>query len=126
MESIETADLIELVLIMREPLGSQLQFWLTASFAVIVASFVAGSRLTVRFRVSIGLLYLLATAMTFAGWAAIGEELFVLYKELESRGVELEPPWMVAGLRLFLLILGTVLTLVFLYQDRHHDGSGNA
>ena len=126
MESLETADLIELVLIQREALNSQLQFWISATFAVIAASFVAGPRLTTRYRLSIGLLYFLTTAMTLTGWAAAGEELMSMYAVLGSRGVTIDPPWVSATLRLMLMVLGTMLTLVFLYHDRSHADGENA
>ena len=126
MESIETSDLIELALIQREALSAQLQFWLSATFAVIVASFVAGSRLTARYRLSIGLLYLLATAMTFAGWVESGEEIFSWYAELESRGIFFDAPIFTIVLRFLLMTVGTVLTIVFLYQDRRPSDGENA
>ncbi len=61
MDSIASADLMELVLLQRESFDFQLQFWITATFAVIVASFVAGQKLTVRYRLVLGALYLLTT-----------------------------------------------------------------
>ena len=125
MESVETADLIELVLIQREALASQLQFWLSVTFAVIAASFIAGPRLTARYRFSIGLLYFLATAMTMTGWVAAGDELLAMHVELGARGVNVDTPWVTAVLRFTLMALGAVLTLMFLYHDRHHIDDSN-
>ncbi|CAA0100666.1 Uncharacterised protein [Halioglobus japonicus] len=125
MESMETADIVEIALIQREAIGAQLQFWLSATFAVIVASFVAGSRLTSRHRFYIGLLYLLATAMTFAGWAESGSEIVRWYAELESRGILFDAPMFTVVLRVLLMTVGTVLTITFLYQNRElNDDDG--
>lgn len=121
MESLETADLIELVLMQREAISSQLQFWLSATFAVILASFFAGSKLTGRYRLCVGLLYLLATAMTLAGWGEIGEELLMMFEELEKRGISIDPPWAAVILRFSLIALGAIITLIFLFHDRHQD-----
>lgn len=125
MESVETADLIELVLMQREALYSQMQFWLSATFAVILASFFAGSKLTGRYRLFVGLLYLLATAMTLAGWGEIGEEIMMMFDELERRGISIDPPWSAIVLRLSLIAIGATITLVFLFHDRHKDGAAD-
>ena len=117
MESIASADLIELVLIQRESITAQLQFWLSATFAVIVATFVAGSKLSARYRISIAVLYTLATLMTFAGWITNGRELLNIYTELQSRGLSIEAPWTMALLQLLIIIIGTAVTLLFLFQN---------
>ena len=126
MESIETADLIELIIIQREMIASQTQFWLSVTFAVIAASFLAGARLTIRYRLFIGLLYVLATAMSLTASAAYGQELLTMHEAILSRGVNVDTPVVAAVLRFTLMGLGTVLTLTFLYHDRLHDEDKHA
>ncbi len=126
MESIDSADLLELVLLHREALSSQTQFWLTSSFAVIVASFVAGPRLTGRYRIFIGLLYLLVTVYVFGGLVIVSRELVPIFEELQSRGISAQIPIIAASSRVLLLLFGTFLTLVFLYQDQKRSGKGDA
>lgn len=45
MESLSTAELIEIAMSMRESLDDQFQYWLTITFAVVVGSFIAGQKL---------------------------------------------------------------------------------
>ena len=56
--------------------------------------------------------------MTFAGWVVYGKELIAIFTELESCGVIVDAPYAMAALRLLLMVVGTLLTLVFLYRDR--------
>jgi len=44
VDQISSADLLNLVLAQRSSIDLQFQFWLTITFAVIVASFIAGPR----------------------------------------------------------------------------------
>ena len=56
MNDISTSDLLNLVLTQRGNIDLQFQFWLTITFAVIVAAYSAGDRLDRRLRgVDIGI-----------------------------------------------------------------------
>ncbi len=50
MESLSTAELIEIAMSMRESLDDQFQYWLTITFAVVVGSFIAGHKLNKNLR----------------------------------------------------------------------------
>jgi hypothetical protein len=62
MVGVSDAELQELTLLSAELMDAQFQYWMSVSFAVIVAVFVAGERLTDRFRLLIAILY---TAVSF-------------------------------------------------------------
>lgn len=63
MEGIDNSDLIEVVMSTQDYVGSQFEYWLTVSFAAIVAGAVAGDRLSIKVRIFLIFLYLLATAV---------------------------------------------------------------
>ena len=121
MESIASADLIELILLQRGSFDTQFQFWITTTFAVIVASFAAGSRLSGRYRLVVAALYILSTFMLFARWAYDGREMLLLVTEVQSRGIDFRPPIVFALAKLVLIVFGTVTTLTFLYHDAKSD-----
>ena len=63
MDQIPTSDLLNLLLTQRASIDLQFQFWLSITFAVIVAGFVAGRRLDLKLRLLAAALYVLASAL---------------------------------------------------------------
>ena len=125
MDQIPTSDLLSLLLTQRGSIDLQFQFWLSITFAVIVAGFVAGRRLDFKLR-------LLAAAFTCwrpslsppagcttaasasAGWPCLSAEV----STSASLGFS-------AYLRMAVMLLGTVSALVFLLRhDRREGGDG--
>ena len=51
MESLSIADLTEMVLMVSNAQDDQFQYWLSISFAVIVASFIAKEKITERLKI---------------------------------------------------------------------------
>jgi hypothetical protein len=121
MESITSAELIELVLLQRQAFDTQFQFWITATFAVIVASFVVGNRLGVRYRLAIAALYFFTTFMVFARWGHDAREMGLLLSEIQDRGIPYAAPIVFAATKAVVMLFGTVTALVFLYQDAKSD-----
>lgn len=115
MDQISSADLLNLVLAQRSSIDLQFQFWLTITFAVIVASFIAGARLVPRLRLLAAILYVTASAHITARWMSDGMTANQWLKVLASRGVDYQVPWIAAYLRMGLMLLGTVSALVFLF-----------
>ena len=115
MDQISSADLLNLVLAQRSSIDLQFQFWLTITFAVIVASFIAGPRLVPRLRLLAAILYVTASAHITARWMYDGVTANQWLKVLASRGVDYQVPWIAAYLRMGLMLLGTVSALVFLF-----------
>jgi hypothetical protein len=125
MDQISTSDLLSLLLTQRASIDLQFQFWLSITFAVIVAGFVAGGRLDRKLRVLAAVLYVLATAHLATRWiydGGVGER---WVNVLVSRGVDIGIPWVAAYLRMAVMLLGTVSALVFLFRHhRRQDGDG--
>jgi hypothetical protein len=121
MDQVPTAELVALVLTQRASIDLQFQFWLTITFGVIVAAFVAGPRLNYRLRILAAALYLLASAHLALRWmydGAVGERWVAV---LVSRGVDIGIPWIAVYLRVILMLLGTVSALVFLLATTRRD-----
>ena len=125
MDQISSADLLNLVLDQRTSIDLQFQFWLTITFAVIVASFIAGSRLVPKLRLLTALLYVLASAHITARWMYDGAAAQVWVAELARRGVVYQVPWIAAYLRMGLMLLGTVSALVFLFWHAKYTPGEN-
>lgn len=125
MDQIPTSDLLNLLLTQRASIDLQFQFWLSITFAVIVAGFVAGRRLDLKLRLLAAALYVLASAHLATRWmydGGVGER---WVNVLVSRGVDIGIPWVAAYLRMAVMLLGTVSALVFLFRHHHReDGDG--
>jgi hypothetical protein len=125
MDQIPTADLLNLLLTQRGSVDLQFQFWLSITFAVIVARFVAGRRLDFKLRLLAAVLYVLATAHLATRWmydGGVGER---WVNVLVSRGVDIGIPWHSVYLRMAVMLLGTVSALVILFRhDRREGGDG--
>ena len=115
MDQISNSDLLQLVLQQRSSIDLQFQFWLSITFAVIVASFTAGSRLVPKLRSLTALLYLLASAHLSARWYFDGQTAREWVGLLAARGIHFEIPWTAAYIRMGVMLLGTVGALVFLF-----------
>jgi hypothetical protein len=116
MDQISTADLVELLLMQRDSIDLQFQFWLTITFAAIAAGHVAGPRLQYGLRTLVTGLYVLASAHIALRWSYDGGVGSRWVAELVSRGVDIGIPWVAVWLRTGLMLLGTVSTAVFLMR----------
>ena len=119
MEAISTAELLEIAILLRDDLEDQFQFWLSITFAVIVASFIAGDRLRYSWRTVIGALYLLATVLFAFRLSESAQNLMLYLQPALERGAE----WTNSGDLVFLLraavmLVGTCATIWFLYAGR--------
>lgn len=125
MDQIPSSDLLNLLLTQRTSIDTQFQFWLSITFAVTVAGFVAGRSVNLKLRLLVAVLYVLATAHLATRWmydGAVGER---WVKVLVSRGIDIGIPWHSVYLRIAVMLLGTVSTLVFLFRhDRRAGGAG--
>ena len=63
MEAFSAAELIELTLIANELLDAQFEYWLSISFAAVVATFIGGDYLSRKMRYVLVVLYLLASTL---------------------------------------------------------------
>ena len=114
MDQVSTADLLNLLLAQRSSIDLQFQFWLTITFAVLVAGFVAGHRLRWGLRWLAAFLYAMASAHLLLRWMYDGTVGQHWVEELNRRSVDIAIPWAAVYLRMALMGIGTISTLVFL------------
>ena len=114
METVTTAELLELILASEQFIDDQLEFWLTVTFATIVASFAGDKVLTTGTRIIVSLLYMLATILFVSRWYYEAMDLNLYFSLLIQRGVHLEEPILTIVSRLALVLTGTVATLYFI------------
>jgi hypothetical protein len=113
MESVTTTDLLELILASEQFIDDQIEFWLTVTFATIVASFAGDKLLTVRNRIIVSVLYILATFLFMSRWYYEFLDLTLYFELLVNRGVLLEAPLVTIFSRIALVVAGTLATLYF-------------
>ena len=123
MDAISTAELLEIAMLLRDDLEDQFQFWLSITFAVIVASFIAGDRLRYSWRTIVGALYLLATVLFAVRLSESAQNLMLYLTPALERGAE----WSNSGdvvflLRAAVMLVGTCATIWFLYAGRKESG----
>jgi hypothetical protein len=123
MDSLSTAELLEVAMNFRNSLDNQFQYWLTITFAVLVAGFVAGPKLSTTHRRVITILYFLAAALFFTRTLVDVRNFGIYIQAATERGAEwystLAP--MLIGGRSILYILGTSITLWFLNSDKRRN-----
>ena len=105
---------------------TQFQYWLYVTFAVVVAGFSAGGRLTPRLRYLVAMLYGLASfTLIYRYFGAIVIAVTFTEELLES-GVELQfAVWPLGIARIFLFGLGTFVALYFLFGERGKEGENS-
>ena len=118
-------ELLEIALILRDDMQEQFEFWLSITFAVIISSFFAGSRILPSWRVLIGSLYLLSTALFTVRYTMSSRNFQTYLNEaIEAGSTWVDAAGVMYSLRILLLIVGTVATIWFLYansKDRAND-----
>ena len=114
MNDVSTSDLLNLVMTQRGNIDLQFQFWLTITFAVIIAAYSAGDRLDRRLRVMAAALYLLATVHLATRWIYDGSVGSRWVNVLHARGIDFDIPWFAVYTRMALMVLGTTAAVVFL------------
>ena len=94
MEQLSPAELLEFIMLHESVIDSQLQFWMTATFAIVVASFAARDVLTHRMRLIVSGLYLVATFVFASRWLYAVLDILVYATALSDIGITMLPvPW---------------------------------
>ena len=116
MDSLSTAELLELILNLRSDLGTQFQYWLSITFALLVARYIAGERFQMRWRIFAAVLYGLATAAFGMLYYVSGLNFRIYLAELSKRGdFWTDQSTMIIAIRMTLFVVGTIGTLWFLF-----------
>ena len=117
MESISAAELYELYQSALELTDAQFQYWLSASFAVIVASYLAGDRMGNTTRWCIALAYLVGGALFFSRYMQVAGTAVISQDELVARELQLILGPLTSGpfqpLRSFFWFIGSLGTVWF-------------
>lgn len=121
MDQFSPAELAELFFIRESAIDAQFQFWITITFAVIVANFVAGKRLSKRSRSVIALLYGLAVVVLVSRWYYVALDAIQFRQQLQDLGVALNFPIVTLYSRVVLVALGTSVSITFLLSNWLRD-----
>ena len=118
MDQFSPFELTELFFSRESVIDTQFQYWITFTFAVIVASFVAGNRLNRRLRVVVASLYAIATIVVVSRWYYVGQDLVAFIAQLREHGVAIGIPWITIASRVVLVALGSSAAIVFLLSEK--------
>ena len=124
MDSITNAELLELFFVSNEFIESQFQYWLSISFAAIIATSIVGERMANPIRYTLIVLYVMATVLFLLRYISAVEEFRSIATEASlrnivgDRGEALARPTLI--LRSALFLIGASATIWFL----HHKGKG--
>ena len=121
MDQFSPAELAELYFIRESVIDAQFQFWITITFAVIVANFIAGNRLSQRSRYAAALLYALAVVVLGSRWWYVALDATQFRGQLRELGVVLAVPSITIYARVILVALGTAASLIFLLSNWLRD-----
>jgi hypothetical protein len=123
MEYLSVSEILELTLLSEAAIDAQVQFWLTATFATIVASVVGRSLLTPKLRALVLSLYLTATFVFVSRWYYEANDLGNYQEMLDLIGYENKPPALTIIGRLVLMAFGTCATAYFVYFTRFNENA---
>jgi hypothetical protein len=120
MEQLSNAEIAELILLARSSMDTQFQYWISVTFAVVVAGFVAGDRLSQGLRYVVATLYVLASLVLVQRFYFTALSTAELGNRLVESGDPIFPP---VGLsiqipRVAVFALGTIAALYFLLLKR--------
>jgi hypothetical protein len=121
LDSLSTSEILQLIIEHEQFIDSQVEFWLTVTFATIVASFVGSSALTKTMRRIATVLYLVASVLFVSRMIYEGQDLIGYLDVLEPRGVLIEPPYITVIARSILIILGVLATVYFINFSQWKD-----
>jgi hypothetical protein len=108
------AQLLQLYLEVIKDIDTQFQVWLSVTFAVLVASFVAGARLSRGGRVAIAVLYLFGVAVLYLRYTRALTFIPYVFQLFATYGAPAPDPGsaLPIQLRQWLFALGTVMTVL--------------
>ena len=124
MDGFSPAELAELFVLEQSEINLQFEFWLTVTFAVIVASFVAGKQLVQKLRVAAAFLYIIAVVVFLSRWYYAANDAEIFKAALNEAGVAINTPWVTLFSRAALVLLGTAATLTFLLKKQLYTKPG--
>ena len=123
-------ELNELYLMSTDAYGSVLEFWVSISFAVVVASFFTSSKLNTSIIRLMAFLYILSSMFLASLYITTSIRTYHYYREMAAAGFatwHLDHPvnFVTLGLVLLLFLGGTIGTVYYMYTCVSEKESGN-
>jgi hypothetical protein len=104
------ADLLQIFLDVNQDIDTQFQFWISITFAVLVASFVADERLSTAERIVVAALYLCAATILLQRYMSALSHLQTTMRLFDESGIARPQVATLAGqLRLTLFTFGSLV-----------------
>ena len=124
-EELTNEELIQLYDVVTGSVNAQFELWLSITFAVIIASYLAGHRLARSLQYVIATLYMAVSVLLYL--MLLGAVRFSQQFDVEL-GASSESNLVLAivMLRTAVWILGTIATIVFIFKGRKDDASNDA
>jgi len=125
-EELTNEELIQLYDVVTSSVNAQFELWLTITFAVIIASYIAGHRLAKSLQYLIAILYTAVSALLFlmlVGAVQFSEQFDALTAGTSSAS---DVVGTIVVLRTSVWILGTIATIVFIFKGHNDDTRGDA
>ena len=124
-EDLNNEELIQLYDVVTGSVNAQFELWITITFAVIIASYLAGHRLARSLQYVIATLYTAVSVLLYLmllGAVQFSQQFDVnLGASSESKAV-----LAIVVLRTAVWILGTIATIVFIFKGHKGDASNDA
>ncbi|MBO6557458.1 MAG: hypothetical protein JJ934_03985 [Pseudomonadales bacterium] len=124
-EQLNNEELIQLYDVVTGSVNAQFELWLTITFAVIIASYLAGNRLARSLQYTIAILYTAVSVLLYL-------MLFRAVQFSQEFGVDLGASsdsklvLLIVILRTAVWILGTIATIVFIFKGHRDAGNNDA
>ena len=125
-EELTNEELIQLYDVVTSGVNAQFELWITITFAVIIASYLAGHRLARSLQYIIATLYTAVSVLLFLMLLAAVQ--FSQQFDALNLGASSESNLVLAivVLRVSVWILGTIATILFIFKGHKDDASNDA
>ena len=125
-EELNNEELIQLYDVVTSSVNAQFELWLTITFAVIIASYIAGHRLAKSFRYIIATLYTAVSVLLFL--MLLGAVQFSSQFDAIAIGTSTEATLIkvIGVLRTLVWAFGSIVTIVFIFQGHKADTNRDA
>ncbi|MDA9064436.1 hypothetical protein N9K37_03710 [Pseudomonadales bacterium] len=125
-EQLTNEELIQLYAVVTTSVNAQFELWLTITFAVIIASYLAGHRLARSLQYVMATLYTAVSVLLYL--MLVGAVQFSQQFDALNLGASSENKLVLAivVLRTLVWMLGTIATIVFIFKGHKNDASNDA
>ena len=125
-EQLTNEELIQLYAVVTTSVNAQFELWLTITFAVIIASYLAGHRLARSLQYVMATLYTAVSVLLYL--MLVGAVQFSQQFDALNSGASSENKlvFAIVVLRTLVWMLGTIATIVFIFKGHKNDASNDA